>query len=140
MIKWSTIWLHHIFPIEDYCNIHRVLSQYVKIIHTNIYILGEGNGSPLQYSCLENPLDRGAWWAAVYGIAQSWTQMKRLGISIIYFLERIFISSKLNAINELQKNSGNVNLTVINLNSTNTQCMLFWNFTELICAWLILSL
>ena len=34
---------------------------------------GEGNGNPLQYSCLENPRDRGAWWAAVCGIAQSWT-------------------------------------------------------------------
>ena len=35
--------------------------------------LGEGKGNPLQYSCLENPRDRGAWWAAVYGVAQSWT-------------------------------------------------------------------
>ena len=33
--------------------------------------LGEGNGNPLQYSCLENPRDRGAWWAAVCGVAQS---------------------------------------------------------------------
>ena len=39
---------------------------------------GEGNGNPLQYSCLENPVDRGAWWAAVHGVAQSWTQLKRL--------------------------------------------------------------
>ena len=35
------------------------------------YHLGEGNGTPLQYSCLENPRDGGAWWAAVYGVAQS---------------------------------------------------------------------
>ena len=33
--------------------------------------LGEGNGTPLQYSCLENPMDEGAWWAAIYGVAQS---------------------------------------------------------------------
>ena len=39
---------------------------------------GEGNGSPLQHSCLENPVDGGAWWAAVYGVAQSQTQLKRL--------------------------------------------------------------
>ena len=39
---------------------------------------GEGNGNPLQCSCLENPRDRGAWWAAVYGIAQNWTRRKRL--------------------------------------------------------------
>ena len=36
-------------------------------------VIGEGNGTPLQYSCLENPMDRGAWWAAVHGIAKSWT-------------------------------------------------------------------
>ena len=34
---------------------------------------GEGNGNPLQYSCLENPMHRGAWWAAVYGVSQTWT-------------------------------------------------------------------
>ena len=37
--------------------------------------LGEGNGNPLQYSCLENPRDRGAWWAAVYGVAKSRTRL-----------------------------------------------------------------
>ena len=36
---------------------------------------GEGNGKPLQYSCLENPMDGGAWWAAVHGVAKSWTQL-----------------------------------------------------------------
>ena len=36
---------------------------------------GEGNGNPLQYSCLENPMDRGAWWAAVHGVAKSWTRL-----------------------------------------------------------------
>ena len=35
--------------------------------------LGEGNGNPLQYSCLENPMDRGAWQATVYGVAKNWT-------------------------------------------------------------------
>ena len=35
----------------------------------------EGNGNPLQYSCLENPMDRGAWWAAVYGVTKSQTQL-----------------------------------------------------------------
>ena len=37
----------------------------------------EGNGNPLQYSCLENPVDRGAWWAATYGAAQSQTRQKQ---------------------------------------------------------------
>ena len=38
----------------------------------------ERNGNPLQYSCLENPRDRGAWWAAIYGVSQSWTQVSDL--------------------------------------------------------------
>ena len=40
--------------------------------------IGEGNGNPLQRSCLENPRNRGAWWAAIYGVAQSQTRLKRL--------------------------------------------------------------
>ena len=36
---------------------------------------GEGNGNPLQYSCLENPMDRGAWWATIHGVAKSWAQL-----------------------------------------------------------------
>ena len=48
--------------------------------HSSIFGLpwwfsGEGNGTPLQYSCLENPMDRGAWWAAVPGVAKSRTQL-----------------------------------------------------------------
>ena len=42
---------------------------------------GEGNGTPLQYSCLENPRDGGAWWAAVHGVAQSRTRLKQLSSS-----------------------------------------------------------
>ena len=49
--------------------------------HFSLSCIGEGNGNPLQRSCLENPRDRGAWWAAVYGVAQSWTRLKRLSSS-----------------------------------------------------------
>ena len=42
---------------------------------------GEGNGTPLQCSCLENPRDSRTWWAAVYGVAKSWTRLKRLSSS-----------------------------------------------------------
>ena len=45
---------------------------------TSLSRIGEGNGNPLQCSCLENPRDRGAWWAAVSGVAQSWTRLKWL--------------------------------------------------------------
>ena len=49
--------------------------------HFSLSCTGEENGNPLQCSCLENPRDGGAWWAAVYGVAQSWTRLKRLSSS-----------------------------------------------------------
>ena len=48
--------------------------------HFSLPCIGEGNGNPLQYSCVENPRDGGAWWAAIYGVAQSRTRLKRLSI------------------------------------------------------------
>ena len=48
---------------------------YVSHVYCDI---GEGNGNPLQYSCLENPRDRGAWWAAGYGVTQSPTRLMQL--------------------------------------------------------------
>ena len=48
---------------------------------TSLSRAGEGNGNPLQCSCLENPRDGEAWWAAVYGVAQSRTRLKRLSSS-----------------------------------------------------------
>ena len=52
------------FKLNVFCN---YVSTYL--------IFGEGNGTPLQYSCLENPMDRGAWWAAVHGVAGSRTRL-----------------------------------------------------------------
>ena len=49
--------------------------------HFSLSCIGEENGNPLQCSCLENPRDGGAWWAAVYGVAQSQTRLKRLSSS-----------------------------------------------------------
>ena len=46
--------------------------------HFLLSCIGEENGNPLQCSCLENPRDGGAWWAAIYGVAQSWTRLKQL--------------------------------------------------------------
>ena len=51
--------------------------------HFSLACIGEGNGNPLQCSCLENPRDGGAWWAAVCGVAQSRTRLKRLSSSSI---------------------------------------------------------
>ena len=57
--------------------------------------IGKGNGNPLQCSCLENPRDGGAWWAAVYGVAQSRTQLKRLSSSKESALQLSLVSSHL---------------------------------------------
>ena len=43
--------------------------------YVSAHLFGEGNGTPLQYSCLENPMDGGAWWAAVHGVAKSQTRL-----------------------------------------------------------------
>ena len=66
--------------------------------HFSLSCIGEGNGNPLQCSCLENPRDGGAWWAAVYGVAQSQTQLKRLSSSsssslqILHFVFSLLIT------------------------------------------------
>ena len=49
--------------------------------HFSLSCIGEGNGNPLRWSCLENSRDRGAWWGTVYGVAQSQTRLKRLSSS-----------------------------------------------------------
>ena len=54
--------------------------------HSSLSCTGEGNGNPLQCSCLENPRDGGAWWAAIYGVAQSQTRLKRHSSSSTYLI------------------------------------------------------
>ena len=51
--------------------------------HFSLSCIGEGNGKPLQCSCLENPRDGGAWWAAIRGVTQSQTRLKQLSSSSI---------------------------------------------------------
>ena len=58
--------------------------------HFSLSCIGEGNGNPLQCSYLENPRDGGAWWAAIYGVAQSRTRLKRLSSSSMLFFKSIF--------------------------------------------------
>ena len=54
--------------------------------------LGEGDGNPLQYSCLENPMDGGAWWATVHGVAKSWTRLSDFTHSLSHPLPRSFVT------------------------------------------------
>ena len=55
--------------------------------HFSLSCIGEGNGNPLQCSCLENPRDGGAWWASVYGVTQSRTRLKRFSNGKELFLD-----------------------------------------------------
>ena len=55
--------------------------MFICHFHFSLSCIGEGNGNPLQCSCLENPREGVAWWAAVYGVAQSQTQLKQLSSS-----------------------------------------------------------
>jgi len=72
--------------------------------HFSLSCIGEGNGNPLQCSCLENPRDGGAWWAAIYGVTQSRTRLK-------------WLSSSSSECNEWIRNlkNGDKNLTVSEL-------------------------
>ena len=74
-ILGSECWSHQAAPVGDRLHFHFSLSS-----------IGEGNGNPLQCSCLENPRDGGAWWAAVYGVAQSRTLLKWLSCSSNWIL------------------------------------------------------
>ena len=62
--------------------------------HFSLSCIGEGNGNALQCSCLENPRDRGTWWAAVSGVAQSRTRLKRLSSSKGSIKDRPFLVCK----------------------------------------------
>ena len=58
--------------------------------HFSLSCNGEGNGNPLQCPCLENPRDGGAWWAAIYGVAQSRTLLKRISSNFVDAFSRFF--------------------------------------------------
>ena len=67
----QVVWYSHLFQnFSEFIVIHTV-----KYITFNIFLFSDLDGTSLQYSCLENPMDRGAWWAAVYGVAESWTRL-----------------------------------------------------------------
>ena len=75
-LAWKIPWMEEPGGLQS-MGLCRVGHDWV----TSLSRIGEGNGNPLQCSCLENPRDGSAWWAAVYGVTQSWTQLKQLGRS-----------------------------------------------------------
>ena len=64
--------------------VHRVAQSRTRLKRLSMHAyIGEGNGNPLQCSCLENPRDGGAWWAASYGVIQSQTRLMQLSSSSV---------------------------------------------------------
>ena len=59
--------------------------------HFSLSCIGEGNGNPVQCSCLENPRDGGAWWAAIYGVAQSQTRLSDLAAAELFNILESFL-------------------------------------------------
>ena len=71
-LAWKIPWMEEPGGLQ----VHGVAKSQTRLsnfTHFSLSSIGEGNGNPLQCSCLENPKDGGAWWAAIYGVTQSWT-------------------------------------------------------------------
>ena len=79
-LAWKIPWMEEPGRLQSTGSL-RVSTTEQLHFHFSLSCIGEGNGNPLQCSCLENPRDRGAGWAALYGVAQSWTRLKRLSSS-----------------------------------------------------------
>ena len=79
-LAWKVAWMEEPGRLPSMGSL-RVGNNWATSLSLFLSCIGEGNGNPLQCSCLENPRDGGAWWAAVYGVAQSQTRLKWLSSS-----------------------------------------------------------
>ena len=79
-LAWKIPWTEEPGRLQSMGSLESDMNERLHF-HFSLSCIGEGNGNPLQRSCLENPRDGGAWWAAVYGVAQSRTRLKRLSSS-----------------------------------------------------------
>ena len=79
-LAWKIPWTEEPGRLQSMGSL-RVGHNWATSLHFSLSYIGEENSNPLQCSCLENPRDGGAWWAAIYGVAQSRTQLKWLSSS-----------------------------------------------------------
>ena len=84
-LAWKIPWTEEPGGLQSMGSLRVDTTEHLHF-HFSLSCIGEGNGNPLQCSCLENPRDRGAWWAAVYGVAQSRTRLKQLSSSSSMYL------------------------------------------------------
>ena len=79
-LAWKIPWMEESGGLQSMGSL-RVGHDWATSLSLFTFMHWKGNGNPLQCSCLENPRDGGAWWASVYGVAQSWTWLMRLSSS-----------------------------------------------------------
>ena len=79
-LAWKIPWLEEPGRLQSKGSLRLDTTEQLHF-HFSLSCIGEGNSTPLQYSCLENPKDGGTWWAAVHGVAQSRTRLKQLSSS-----------------------------------------------------------
>ena len=99
-LAWKIPWSEEHGELQSMGSL-RVGHDWATPFHFSVSCIGEGNGNPVQCSCLENPRHRGAWWAAVYGVAQSSTRLMQLSssskptfsLSSFTFIKRLSSSS-----------------------------------------------
>ena len=87
-LAWKIPWTEEPGRLQSMGSLESDTTEGIHF-HFSLSCIGEGNGNPLQCSCLENPKDGGAWWAAVYGVAQSWTRLKRLSSSSSVYMSML---------------------------------------------------
>ena len=81
-LAWKIPWMEKPGRLQSMGSLSQTWLRYFTFtFHFSLSSIGEGNGKPLQSSCLENSRDGGAWWAAIYGVAQSQTRLKQLSSS-----------------------------------------------------------
>ena len=79
-LAWKIPWTEEPGSLQSMGSLWVSMTEQLHF-HFSLSCTGEGNGTPLQCSCLENPRDGGAWWAAGYGVAQGRTRLKRISSS-----------------------------------------------------------
>ena len=74
-LAWKIPWMEEPGRLQSMGSLRVGMTEQLHF-HFSLSCIGEGNGNPLQCSCLENPRDGGAWWAAIYGVTQSRAKLK----------------------------------------------------------------
>ena len=87
-LAWQIPWMEEPGRLQSMGSLESDTTERLHF-HFSLPCIGEGNGNSLQCSCLENPRDGGAWWAAVTGVAQSQTRLKRLSSSSSSMTDKI---------------------------------------------------